>query len=400
MADIKPTGHGDQQDQALSAFANRVGLAGNSTPTQQPVEPAQEAVTETAPQVSEQETVEQQVETQVSDSQVNSESNAEELSQGNPTQETPEQTDEEINTWSYTAPEETETTEQVSTSGHDDYQDIGKALETSSHSPEAILGAVTQLKSSLETLKQENETLKSQDPFADEKLKEANEFAKNGGNLYEYLGIASTNWDAYSDEQLLDMQVKQFLTDDEKRAEYIEGLDENTKAFEASKIRSHMKGEQQARLDKMQSEAQAQKQDFESGVRKELDSTESMFNRKLSKSDKDEIYSNLTEAGMNSLIYFDGNQRSYQRMKEAAFLLKRDKQGNLVNLQSIVANEVRKATNAGKKEVFEAASNKQVSRQGALAQTQEPAEQKSGVSSAIDFLKSKQQAWAQDGQRQ
>jgi len=385
------------QDQAMMQFAQKTGLL-QSTPPEQPqqAEPTTQEAAEAAPQeVSEQETSTQQVETQVStDSQVNSESNAEELSQTEqPTQETPEQNDEDINTWRFDAPEGTEQQTEVSTSGNDDYQDIGKALETSSHSPEAILSAVNQLKSSLETVKKENETLKSQDPFADEKLKEANDFAKNGGNMYEYLGIASTNWDAYSDQQLLDMHYKQFLTDDAKRADYIEGMEDSQIMVEGAKIRTQMKQAQDARLKQMQDEQTRVKQEFEDGVRKQLDGIDNMFNRKVTKSDKDKAYSNLTEGGLNKLIYYDGNQRSFQRMAEAAYLLERDNKGNLVNLQAIVANEVRKATNAGKKEVFEAASNKQVSRQGSFSEPT-PTEQKNGVAGAIDFLKTQQSNWA------
>ena len=129
------------------------------------------------------------------------------------------------------------------------YEDMGKALNLQPNSDrDIILKEVESLKS---------RAVSSDNIFANESLRQANEVAKNGGDYLDYLGLASINVDR-PDEELIRLRMQESGSSEELINEYIEE-NKDTPGFkkEAAEIRQSLKYTREQRTQKIADESKA-----------------------------------------------------------------------------------------------------------------------------------------------
>ncbi len=130
------------------------------------------------------------------------------------------------------------------------YEDMGKALNLQPNSDrDIILREVESLK---------NKANASDNIFANESLRQANEVAKNGGDYLEYLGLASINVDSKSDEELIRLKMQESGSSEEFINEYIEE-NKDTSGFkkEAAETRQSLKYTREQRTKELADKAQS-----------------------------------------------------------------------------------------------------------------------------------------------
>ena len=231
------------------------------------------------------------------------------------------------------------------------------------------------------SIAKENAELKEQlnngdSPFANELFERANEIAKQGGDYLQYLGIASIDYDQFSDEVLLDEFVaKAYIPGDtqeavEKRQEYLDDMTESQKSVEANKVRAQLKAEQEAQMKEageLSQRQQAEQQKIVEEVNKSLQEAykkaDKLFGMKLETADKKRHYKALTDGSLNQTMYHnEKGEFDPQRAIENAWLLERDSKGELVNVKNLVKTYISRSKNEGKAEMLKEASNVDIKR--------------------------------------
>jgi len=258
---------------------------------------------------------------------------------------------EEKNWWDDDSESATTTNEETSTV---DYSTLSKALGIESGREADIVKEFETIRQQNEEYKQKVEELSKEPQFADERLAQANEIAKNGGDYQEFLGLSQTDWSLVGDDELIAaIQLKSVFGDDaESMKKYMADMDPVQKRLQADQIRSQLNQEQQQAMNKIKQDAAKKRIDTDAKIRSSLDSTDSLYGVKLTAAKKKSLYNELTTGNfMNDLFYTDGKP-DFKRMVENAYLLS--------NIKEIMKVNISNATNKGKKEVFDEASNPQV----------------------------------------
>ncbi len=132
------------------------------------------------------------------------------------------------------------------------YEDMGKALKLPANSDrDVILREVEGIKSRADT---------SDNIFANESLRQANEIAKNGGDYLDFLGLATFNVDSSSDEELVRLKLQENKHPEEFINEYLEEhKDTPGLKKEAAEIRQSLKYTRDQRSKELADQAQASK---------------------------------------------------------------------------------------------------------------------------------------------
>ena len=258
---------------------------------------------------------------------------------------------EEKNWWDDDSEGATTTNEETSSV---DYSTLSKALGIESGREGDIVKEFETIRQQNEEYKQKVEELSKEPQFADERLAQANEIAKNGGDYQEFLGLSQTDWSLVGDDELIAaIQLKPVFGDDvENMNKYMADMDPVQKRLQADQIRTQLNQEQQQAMDKIRQDAAKKKIDTDAKIRSSLDSIDSLYGVKLTSGKKKSLYDELTTGNfMKNLFYTDGKP-DHKRMVENAYLLS--------NIKEIMKVNISRATNKGKKEVFDEASNPQV----------------------------------------
>lgn len=193
--------------------------------------------------------------------------------------------------------------------------------------------------------------------FADELLKEANELAKQGVNPLEYLGVVSVNYDEIPDEQFLTTYYSTLLPTKEEVEEYIAEMSDKMKKIEASKIRNEYKLQQETQKEAIVLKAKKQKEDFDFGVRKAVESLNAVSKVKVNDQEKAKLLKAMTawddkaKATEFQKKYFldDKGNPDFNKMAQSA--------AKLELFDKLVGVVEKTSKNQGKKEVINNLSN-------------------------------------------
>lgn len=235
-----------------------------------------------------------------------------------------------------------------------DYSNLSKALGIESRNEADIVKEFEGIRQQNEEYKQKVEELSKDPQFADEKLAQANEIAKNGGDYQEFLGISQTDWSLVGDDELIAaMQLKSvFGEDTEGMNKYMSDMDPVQKKLQADQLRGQLNQEQSYAMEKIRQDAAKKKIETDSKIRSSIDKADSMYGVKLTSSKKKDLYNQLTTGDFLKNLFYKDGKVDHQNMVENAYLL--------TNINEIMKVNISRATNKGKAEVFNEASNPSV----------------------------------------
>ncbi len=129
-------------------------------------------------------------------------------------------------------------------------EDMGKALNLQPNSDSDII-----LKE-IESLK--NRATSTDNIFANDSLRQANEIAKNGGDYLDYLGLANLNVDSTSDEELIRLKMQENGNSEEVINDYLEENKDTTgQKKEAAEIRQSLKYTREQRTKELADQSKA-----------------------------------------------------------------------------------------------------------------------------------------------
>jgi hypothetical protein len=241
---------------------------------------------------------------------------------------------------------------------------------------EAAISHVQKVQADFDKYKQEQEQ-RSNEVFANEEMKRANEVAKNGGDWQSYLGLSNTDYDAISDEDIYAAVKLQGLFDtNEEMQDYLDTVDPTKLKIEAREIRNQLKQQQEHDKRKIEHAAIEQKRNIDQGIRKALDSTTSMYGMKITAADRRKIHQDLTSGKfLKDLFHGKDGKPDYDKLTKLAYLQS--------NVKKIVQKATTVALNRGKKEMLDEATNSTVTRSKG---TQPQAKSKEGEKSIDNVM--------------
>jgi hypothetical protein len=259
-----------------------------------------------------------------------------------------------------------------------DLEELSKALNLPFNDPVHIINEVKNLKTTNSELEKQIAASKTQEQFANEDIKKANEIAKNGGDYREYLGLAESeknfnvDYNAIPDKTLLvESELRSlFPNTPEGQRElemYLEGLSDVDLRVRASKIRQDLNAWQNTEKGRITTEklrietaVNEKKKAEDASLRKELDQLTSIGDFKIKPEHRREIYESFTENKViGELFYNDKKQFDAKKAIETYAKVKfYDK--HIAYLKS-------KSKVEGRKEVINSATNINLNKTSAFA---------------------------------
>jgi hypothetical protein len=203
--------------------------------------------------------------------------------------------------------------------------------------------------------------------WASEEIKVANEIMKQGGNWQDYLQVATTDWDAINDEQLLMYDLELALGKDEAQSA-LEEMPEWQKKREAAKIRNEQKSIQAEQKAQMQDKARKAKESFINGIESALSELQVVSKVKVNDADKANLkklmttYDEKLRANEMQKKYFlnEKGEPDFKKMMQSV--------AKLEMFDKVVEVTLKQAKNQGKREVIEKVSNVNNPRQNQTVQ--------------------------------
>jgi hypothetical protein len=180
-----------------------------------------------------------------------------------------------------------------------DFSSLNSVFGKEVKSIEDITNAVTEL---------QNQT---QEVFANDQLRQANEIALMGGDPVAFLQGSVNTYSHLDTDELLMQQMKAQMGnmwDDERIRDYIEDMDPNQKDLQAQSIRNNfMQQDQQQRI-AYENQVKAQRQAHENTLASMLTSVNEIAGRKLSNADKTASFNALRQPDnwVKEMFYSNG----------------------------------------------------------------------------------------------
>jgi hypothetical protein len=213
---------------------------------------------------------------------------------------------------------------------------------------------VKSLDSELKETKAQAESL-----FATPLLKEANEIARQGGDWQQYLSISEIDYDQIPDTDLVLYDVKAYKQNADDAKEFVDSMTDEQLKFHADKVRSELRGKQEAQKQKIKQKAQEYQQWYDKGVTEAVKSVSAVGGVKVPHQTKEKIakmftsYNPKINATEFNAKYFlnEKGQPDFGKMSEAAYKLEL--------FDSVVSVAKKQAKAEGKKEMIQKISNVQ-----------------------------------------
>ena len=192
-------------------------------------------------------------------------------------------------------------------------------------------------------------------------LKEAIDFAKEGGDFLSYLGVKSANYDEVSNAELVEVSMEKYFKGEDGKVDQ-EALNEWLDSKSAAEInmmgdqlRSSLKAEQESKLNNLRNNAKTQKAESDRKLKEYINSLNVIGGVKLRQSDKDNLYNDaVTGVATKELFYGEDGRLSQAKLAENLFKVRMfDKAIQLAKTS---------ASNDGKRQVLKSATNSTVNR--------------------------------------
>lgn len=191
-------------------------------------------------------------------------------------------------------------------------------------------------------------------------LKEAVQFAKDGGDFMEMLDATAIDYDKVSNRDLVEAQVQKYFLDEDGKLDrealedWFESEGKAKINMRADQIRNEQKRDQQAKIQMIKDKAQREREKLNSELKSELDKIDQIGGVKLSPSQKESMYRDTVSGqAMEELFYEDG-RISNKKLAQNLFKVRMFEKAIQVAKTS--------AKNDGKREVIAKATNAKVKR--------------------------------------
>jgi hypothetical protein len=216
-------------------------------------------------------------------------------------------------------------------------------------------------------------------------LKEAVEFAKEGGDFKAILELNSVDYDKVSNKALVEASVQKYFLDEEGNLDrdelndWVAGLSKAELNMRADEIRNGMKRDQKMKIDGLREKARTEKQELNSKLKSELDKIESIGGVKVRPSDREKIYQDTVSGLAMEELFYEGGKMSSKKVAENLFKVRMfDKAIHVAKTSS---------RNEGKRDVIDRITNAEVKRKSdkPLAQV----ERQSPLDQFYEMLKNK-----------
>lgn len=209
-----------------------------------------------------------------------------------------------------------------------------------------------QIKGELEEAKESSKTV-----FANDLIREANEIMKQGGDWVNYLGIASYDYDAVPDVELLSYELMSDFDTKEELNDYISSLDETQIRLNAKRIRKDLKMQQETQKQAIALKAQNQQKAYDESLRKAINSVDRVDRVVVKDHDKVRIekmltsYNDKAKATEFQIKHFlkPNGEPDFPKMVQSAYKLEM--------FDKVLEYATRSAKNSGKASVIQNLSN-------------------------------------------
>jgi len=209
-----------------------------------------------------------------------------------------------------------------------------------------------QIKGELEEAKESSKTV-----FANDLIREANEIMKQGGDWVNYLGIASYDYDAVPDVDLLSYELMSDFDTKEELNDYISSLDETQIRLNAKRIRKDLKMQQETQKQAIALKAQNQQKAYDESLRKAINSVDRVDRVVVKDHDKVRIekmltsYNDKAKATEFQIKHFlkPNGEPDFPKMVQSAYKLEM--------FDKVLEYATRSAKNSGKASVIQNLSN-------------------------------------------
>lgn len=209
-----------------------------------------------------------------------------------------------------------------------------------------------QLKQELEETKESAKTV-----FANDMIREANEIMKQGGDWLGYLGLASFDYDAVPDMELLSYELKSDFDSKEELDDYLASLDETQIRLNAKRIRKDLKLQQDAQKQQIAAQAEQSQRAYDENLRQAIKGVERVDRVKVKDQDRASIekmlttYNDKAKATEFQIKHFlkPSGEPDFQKMVQSAYKLEM--------FDKVLEYATRSAKNSGKAAVIQNLSN-------------------------------------------
>ena len=209
-----------------------------------------------------------------------------------------------------------------------------------------------QLKQELEETKESTKTV-----FANDMIREANEIMKQGGDWLGYLGLASFDYDAVPDVELLSYELKSDFDSKEELDDYLASLDETQIRLNAKRIRKDLKLQQDAQKQQIAIKAEQSQRAYDENLKIAIKSVERVDRVKVKDQDRASIekmlttYNDKAKATEFQIKHFlkPSGEPDFQKMVQSAYKLEM--------FDKVLEYATRSAKNSGKAAVIQNLSN-------------------------------------------
>lgn len=208
---------------------------------------------------------------------------------------------------------------QTQTQANDPYIDLYEKYNIQNKGKQGLEEFIESKTKEVESLKKATEEV-----FANDKFKAANEIAKSLGEAesLEYLGLASANYDAVSDEDILSFDLQRRGVKDELIVEYLESMTDNLKQVQAQLIRSELNANKMQRMEQFRQEAAQAAEKRAAVINSTLTNMKEIAGVKVTNDDKARIAKIVGSEEFKSKygLSFDGKADVKKAVEAAAML--------------------------------------------------------------------------------
>jgi len=209
-----------------------------------------------------------------------------------------------------------------------------------------------QIKQELEETKESTKTV-----FANDMIREANEIMKQGGDWLGYLGLASFDYDAVPDVDLLSYELKSDFDSKEELDDYLASLDETQIRLNAKRIRKDLKLQQDTQKQQIAYQAEQSQRAYDDNLKQAIKSVERVDRVKVKDQDRASIekmlttYNDKAKATEFQIKHFlkPSGEPDFQKMVQSAYKLEM--------FDKVLEYATRSAKNSGKAAVIQNLSN-------------------------------------------
>jgi len=193
--------------------------------------------------------------------------------------------------------------------------------------------------------------------FANDMIREANEIMKQGGDWLGYLGLASFDYDAVPDVELLSYELKSDFDSKEELDDYLASLDETQIRLNAKRIRKDLKLQQDAQKQQIAIKAEQSQRAYDENLKQAIKGVERVDRVKVKDQDRASIekmlttYNDKAKATEFQIKHFlkPSGEPDFQKMVQSAYKLEM--------FDKVLEYATRSAKNSGKAAVIQNLSN-------------------------------------------